>query len=121
MGPGRQRLLVHRRTRRRHLDLRLRQPRALRPCRGPASHRRYWSEAVVSDRLRAAADELAAYRARKDAEKPFDLFSTITAVTQAAGTVWTLEVLEAIVETARRKPTLTVEDVSPLCPPTIDM
>lgn len=74
----------------------------------------------MTRRLDDAVTALSAYRESK-APQQDDLFSTIQAVTRAAGTVWTLEVLEAIVETAKRKPVLTVEDVSPLCPPTIDM
>jgi hypothetical protein len=64
----------------------------------------------MNRRLRDAVAELDAYRAQRDQQQP-DLFTTIAAVTKAAGTVWTLEVLEAIVATARRKPTLTVEDI----------
>ncbi len=74
----------------------------------------------MNRRLHEAVAELDEYRARQAEAQP-DLFSVIQAVTEAAGTVWTLEVLEAIVTTAKRKPVLTVEDVSPLCPPTIDM
>jgi hypothetical protein len=74
----------------------------------------------MSRRLQAAADELAAFRAKRDQTEP-DLFSTIEAVVEAAGDVWRLEVLEAIVTIAKRKSVLTVEDITPLAPPTLDM
>jgi hypothetical protein len=74
----------------------------------------------VSRRLQDAADELAAYRAQRSQAEP-DLFSVIESVTRAAGDVWRLEVLEAIVTVAKRKAVLTVEDITPHAPPTIDL
>jgi hypothetical protein len=38
-----------------------------------------------------------------------------------AGDVWRLEVLEAIVVSAKREPIVTVEDITPLAPPTLDL
>lgn len=76
----------------------------------------------MTRRLQEAADELAAFRERKgDTTDAPSLFDTIAAVIESAGEVWKLEVLEAIVAVAKRKPTLTVEDLDGLVPPTIDL
>ena len=74
----------------------------------------------MTDRLRDTVAALDDYRKAKKAAPP-DLFATIAAVTEAAGTVWKLEVIEAIVTVAKRRPTLTVEDLDGLVPPTIDL
>ncbi len=76
-----------------------------------------------SDRLRQAVTELDAYRetARESRDVSPDLFSQIAAVAEHAGTVWTMQTLEAIRQVALTHAELTVEDLDGLIPPTYDL
>jgi hypothetical protein len=77
---------------------------------------------MTSDRLRDAVTELDAYCGRyPGSDREPDLFSQIAAVTENAGSVWTLECLEAIRQVALRHREFTVEDLDGLIPPTYDL
>jgi hypothetical protein len=78
---------------------------------------------MTSDRLRETVTELDAYRRmsnRSDTPPP-DLFSQIVAVAENAGTVWTVQTLEAIRQVALTHSEFTVEDLDGLIPATYDL